>query len=210
MGEESSVPRLVDSTEDWNIIFFRDTAYAVPKALGPANFDDEADRRRVLASGGTAFASVAEAKAHAMREQAAARASSPPHLVETTDDWNLVQFRDEVYALPKSFGPVDLTDDKDRARALASGVAVFASVTDAKSHVIREEAAAREAAAVPKFVDTVGTWNIIWFKDSAYAVPKFLGAVDLKSDDGLKLALKSGSVAFKTIPDALSFAKRRL
>jgi hypothetical protein len=209
MSEVPSSPQLVASTNEWNIIWFRDTAYAVPKSLGPANFEVEADRSRVLANGGAAFASVAEAKAHATREEAAGRSSSPPQLVEATDNWNIVQFRNEAYLLPKSLGPADLTDDKDRARALASGAVVFSSAADAKLHALREEAVAR-ANSPPKFIDTVGTWNIIWFKDAAYAVPKFLGPVDLKAEEGLKLAMKSGSVSFKTIPEAVSFAKRAL
>ncbi len=209
MSEAPSSPQLVASTDNWNIIWFRDTAYAVPKSFGPVNFEIEADRSRVLASGGAAFASVAEAKAHAIREEAAGQSSSPPQLVEATDDWNIVRFRNEAYLLPKSLGSVDLTDDKDRARALASGAAVFPSAADAKLHALREETAARENAP-PKFIDTVGTWNIIWFKDAAYAVPKFLGTIDLKTEQGLKLAMKSGSVSFKTIPEALSFAKRAL
>lgn len=208
MSGVPSSPQLVELTDDWNIIWFGDTAYAVPKSLGPASFDVEADRRRVLASGGAAFASVAEAKAHATREEAAGSVS-PPHLVETTDNWNIVRFRNEAYSLPKSLGPVDLMDAKDRARALASGAAVFPSAGDAKIYVLAKEAVAREAAP-PKFVDTVGVWNIVWFKNSAYAVPKFLGTIDLESKEGLELALKSGSVSFKTIPEALSFAKRAL
>ena len=208
MSETPSSPQLVASTDNWNVIWFRNTAYAVPKSLGPANFEVEADRDRVLANGGAVFASATEAKAHALREEATGH-SSPPQLVDATDDWNIVRFRNEAYLVPKSFGPLDLTDDKDRARALASGAAVFPSAADAKLHALREEKAARENAP-PKFIDTVGTWNIVWFKDAAYAVPKFLGTVDLKTEEGLKLAMKSGSVSFKTIPDALSFAKRAL
>ena len=142
MTEPPSSPQLVASTDNWNVIWFRNTAYAVPKYSGPANFEVEADRSRLLANGGAAFASVAEAKAHALREEATGH-SSPPQLVEATDNWNIVRYRKEAYLLPKSLGPVDLTDDKDRARALASGATVFPSAADAKLHALREEAAAR-------------------------------------------------------------------
>jgi hypothetical protein len=147
---------------------------------------------------------------HALREEAAGHSWSPPQLVETTDDWNIVWFHKKAYALPKSLGPVDLTDDKDRARALASGAASFSTVEEAKFHTQREEAAAREATARPEFIDTVGTWNIVWFKDTAYVVPKFLGAVDLKSEYGRQLLQKSGGMSFKTIPEARSYAMRTL
>jgi hypothetical protein len=210
VGKAQSDPRLVESTGDWNIIWFRDAAYAVPKSLGPADLINDTDRERVLAAGAATFSSVAEAKAHALREDTAALLQSPPQLVETTDDWNIVWFRKQAYAMPKSLGTTDLTDDADRTRALAAGVVLFSSVAEAKLHIQREEAATGEANANPEFIDTVGTWNILWFKDVAYVVPQFLGAIDLKSEDARSLALKSGGMCFKTIPEARSYAMRSL
>ncbi len=110
--------------------------------------------------------------------------------------------------LPKSLGPVDLTDDKDRARALASGAAVFPSAADAKLHALREEAAARENAP-PKFIDTMGTWNIIWFKDAAYAVPKSLGTIDLKNRRGAQACDEVGQRLVQDDPGGAFVRKAR-
>ena len=77
---------------------------------------------------------------------ARATALSPPHLVESTDSWNIVWFRGAAYALPQSVGRISLENENDRARVFEAGGASFETIAEARSYALRAEAARPEAA----------------------------------------------------------------
>jgi hypothetical protein len=70
--EISEPPQLIESTGNWNIVWFRDAAYAVPHSAGQIDLTDENDRARMLEAGGASFASIAEAQSFAIPSGAGA------------------------------------------------------------------------------------------------------------------------------------------
>jgi hypothetical protein len=61
---------------------------------------------------------------------------SPPHLVESADNWNIVWFRRKAYALAWSAGPVDLNESENDLERI--GARIFPTISEAREFVLRQ------------------------------------------------------------------------
>lgn len=64
------------------------------------------------------------------------------------------------------------------------------------------------ALAPPHLVESVGTWNIVWFRGLAHALPQSTGPINLEDNDDRIRALRAGGASFATIAEARSYALR--
>lgn len=63
-----SPPHLMETMENWNIVWFGGAAYAVPHSAGKVNLENTSDLAHVFDSGGASFETVGEARAFAVQE----------------------------------------------------------------------------------------------------------------------------------------------
>lgn len=106
------VPLLTTSYKGWNIVEYDHHFYAVSQALGPLDLTKEEERNRpeVL---------VAESHEEIERGVDAKLAQEKiPILLDSYEGYNLVQYGPKTYAILKTLGELELSDEKDR-RSLA-------------------------------------------------------------------------------------------
>ncbi|KJU82436.1 hypothetical protein MBAV_005369, partial [Candidatus Magnetobacterium bavaricum] len=107
-----------------------------------------------------------------------------PELVDSLADYNVVRYKKLFYALPKSLGGVDFTDETQTNNDRIIKSALYDKVL--KSIQQQDDIA-------PELLCPYEDYNIIMYKGVLYAVHKSLGAVDFakKSQINRKEILKA-------------------
>lgn len=95
---------------------------------------------------------------------------------------------------------VNIDFDPERYPELVAGFSVYDNTS---SFVARAT-----ALAPPHLVESVGTWNIVWFRGLAHALPQSAGPVNLENNDDRMQAFRAGGVSFATIAEARLYALR--
>jgi hypothetical protein len=106
-------PQLLETYREFNLVECGDDVLGVPLALGECNLDDPASRKLpgvLIANSAAAVRALVDAE---RRAQFLAMPPTP-RLLGARRDYNLVEFGDEVLAVPRALGPVDLQDANAR------------------------------------------------------------------------------------------------
>lgn len=137
-----SEPQLVDRLETYNLVRFQNRVYALEQALGPMDLSQEADRliERFGPNGVIVAETIEEARSRILARlglQPGAVAAQP-QLIDQFGRYNLVSYKNRVYALDQGIGPVDLAIEGDSLieRFGHTAVIVANTLEEARSRVI--------------------------------------------------------------------------
>lgn len=108
-------PRLVLSEGDYNIVAYDDKYFGIPHSLGPLNIDktDFSAVPTVIVEGKFASALARVRQANSLVSQDHTKViPSPPRLLHSEGDFNIVTYDDRYFGIPRWLGPleVDKTD----------------------------------------------------------------------------------------------------
>ncbi|MBF0606464.1 MAG: glycosyltransferase [Magnetococcales bacterium] len=188
------VPLLLCSCGHYNIVRYRSAFHAIPKSLQRADFiykskvnyhdilreKTEKELLTLLEHKDVLHATSDEELKAIINEIGRFQ----PELVDSLAGYNVVKYKKLFYALPKSLGGIDFTDETqtDNDRIIKS------AIYDKVLHAIQQR-----DDVTPELLCPYEDYNIIMYKDVLYAVPKFLGAVDFtkKSQINRKEILKA-------------------
>lgn len=103
-------PRLVATENGYNLVFYGDKYIAIPHTSGALEID-----KVDLATFPGVFVETSHAKAlELIRSTAASPPATPPRLLKAYLGYNLVQFRDQFYAVAQHAGALDLASEQVR------------------------------------------------------------------------------------------------
>ena len=116
LRSSASVPILIESYEGYNLVHYLNQILIVPISLGPLNLMKSRDRQRPEIRCARSLEAAKSIINELIREEAGSYPQEPV-LLETYRDYNLVQFRAKIYAVPLSPGPIDLTNERARSNS---------------------------------------------------------------------------------------------
>ncbi len=184
-GKRPASPRFVQSVGSCNIIEFDHLFYAVPNSLGPVDFykEDVSAMPDVFAAD-----RLEDALKYAGKRPAS------PRFVQSVGPCNIIEFNHLFYAIPHSLCSVDFY--KEDVSAM-SGVFAADRLEDALKY-------AEKRPASPRFVQSVGSCNIIEFNHLFYVIPHSLGPVDFYKEG---VAAMEGVFAADRLEDVLKIVE---
>jgi hypothetical protein len=105
------------------------------------------------------------------------RTTDLPVLIDYYRAFNLVAYRESVYAVPVSAGALDLTKDADRSRA---EVLRATSLEDARAQIDRSRPVLQQPAEDDPLLTHEGYrgFKIVWWTGRYYAIPQGEGAFE--------------------------------
>ncbi|KJU84435.1 Glycosyl transferase, family 2 domain protein [Candidatus Magnetobacterium bavaricum] len=181
------LPLLVCSYMNYNIVKYRYGFYAIPKPLERADFiyKSKVNYHDILREKPEEelvtllqHKDVLNAPSYdALKDMIDGIARFTPELVDSLADYNVVRYKKIFYALPKSLGGVDFTDETQTDNDRIIKGAVYDNVL--KSIQQRDDVAPELFCS---YQNNNIDYNIVMYKEVLYAVPKLLGAVDFTND----------------------------
>jgi hypothetical protein len=111
------VPVLLVSYKGYNLVHYLDNILVVPNSLGRLNLATQQDRERPEIRS-TKSLEAAQSLIDGMigHSGQAGSGMESPILLQTYQDHNLVSLNGEIYAVPLSLGPIDLTEENVRSK----------------------------------------------------------------------------------------------
>jgi|GEM_PF-2147371 len=116
-----------------------------------------------------------------------------PHVIESPNGWNLVQFRGHVYGVPWSVGPVDFFDPAQLDRSEIFVAATVAEIRERIGPATAEIPSAPPVAPPVLVKEGYRGYNVVLFRGMNIALAQSVGPVDLTRIDEAWLAQKQQS-----------------
>lgn len=147
-------------------------AFVVPFRIHGSALADE--RWEAAEEGAAKIISIAKALAGKRRY-----GGSPPFLLETIGEMNLVAFNGLVFVVPKHLGPVEIDE---LAELESVGVRQYETIDLARAAISRNRRIRHKPNYVepPRLLEEIGNMNLVAFNGSVFVIPKRLGPVQLE------------------------------
>jgi hypothetical protein len=201
----NAVPELITSIGPYNIVRYDGFFYVLPQSLGEVRWgeDDIAtfpgvtttrtlkDAQDRAKKKGGILDNVKETVAKwsvLAKPQTNSSQPSPPRLVSSLENYNIVQYGDWYYGLPQELGKIDLQDTDAIG---VPGVVREHSREEAEKQIrLRRGHSAtnlNRQRSQPRLLASLEDYNVIEYEGWFYGVPQALGEIDLSRTDVIEM-----------------------
>ncbi len=167
-------PTFIENCGFYNIVGWLGKYYGVPKYLGliDVRFEDEVNSIGVFSA-----SSIEKLKKVMSRPEIVEDRRNAPLVIEDNGFYNVVRWGDKYYGIPKHLGSMDIRFAED-----TKDIFVEDSIEELKKTMSRPEVV-EDSRNIPWFVEESDLYNVIRWTNKYYGIPKYLGAVDIRSKD---------------------------
>lgn len=184
-------PRIVESRNNFNIVSYKRKSWVVDQSVGILDFRDQEQLRRLTASG-QLFETETMEEARATADRMRINEASAPHIVESRNGFNIVNYNGKGWIIDQSVGSVDFRDQEQLKQLTASGqLFEMESMAEAKAAVDRMQ---DDEVSSPHIAESRSGFNIVNYKGKIWIVDRSVGIVDFYDLEQLKRLLANESV----------------
>ncbi len=182
-------PQLLKDFKGYSLVAFGQMYFGVPKNVGAIRLED-VDHRMI--PGIIVKTSLSEVEDAVTEKWVRGLDGNEPHLVRSIHGYSVVAYRGVFFGVPTSLGDVRLEETNlDDVSAILSRFTLEEIVDE-----ISDRWARSIADKFPRLVSHYGAFNIVFFNDSYFGVPREWGGIRLEIGDA---ANRSGLIRDRTL-----------